>query len=90
VSETPAKGAFLFVGVLLRQPYRDREAEHPIAQEFEPFVGALARARRGAVRQCFLQQAWIGEAMPEEALDRRATLRRQQLSPDRFGSRDTD
>ena len=72
-----AELAFLLVGKALGQPLGDQQAEHAVADEFQPLVGARAAAPRGAparqrpadhggaVGQRLAQQFRAGEIMAE-------------------------
>ncbi len=59
----------------LDQPFRDQQAEHAVADEFQPFVRGPARlpapsGSGGAVRHRLAQQVGPGELVAENLLDR--------------------
>ena len=88
MAEPAAKAAFLLVGEPLGKPFGDQQAEHAVADEFQPFVGAGAldpapfgtrtRMGGGPVGQRLAQQFGAGELMAENALER---VRQSQCTP---------
>ncbi len=82
MGETRAELAFLLIGKALGQPLGNEQAEHPVADEFQPFVRPRAAAARGAparqrpadhggtMSQRLTQQFRAGEIVAEEILCR--------------------
>ena len=72
--------SLLLVGEAFKQPFGDREAKDPVADEFKPFVraGAASQAREaavargGAMGQRFTQQRGRAEAIADAGFQRPA------------------
>src|SRR5690625_987773 len=68
--EAGGKLALRRIGEFFQQRFRDAEAEHPVAQEFQPLIVGPRRVRRGWMRQRLLQQLGIAEFMAKEPAKR--------------------